>query len=77
MLQWISAIPLQIDAILQTKYFEPGCFITEGVHYHDDIGLPTKKCLKRSAIPSLLPLPIHKSGKPSTPPPRQAAQKRQ
>ena len=53
--------------------------MTEGSRYRDEVGIPAKKRLKPDAVPTIFPLSIHGggTGRPRTPPPRLAAQKRQ
>lgn len=83
--KWIRAVKRQrsnwdgpsAHSMLCSKHFEPQCFVTEGVRYRDAIGLPTKKRLKPDAIPTLFPCSIHSTGRPTTPPPRRVAEKRQ
>lgn len=64
-------------SLLCSKHFEADCFVTEGSRYRDEVGLPTKKRLKPDAVPTIFPRPIHGDGRPATPPPRLAAEKRQ
>ena len=64
-------------SLLCSKHFEADCFVTEGSRYRDEVGLPTKKRLKPDAVLTIFPHPIHGDGKPATPPPRLAAEKRQ
>ena len=64
-------------SILCSKHFEADCFVTVGVRYRDSIGLPTNKCLKTGAVSTIFPSAIHGTGRSSSPPPRQAAEKRQ
>ena len=63
--------------MLCSEYFEADCFVTEGVWYHDSIGLPTKKRLKAGTIPTIFPSTIHGAGRSSSPPSRRAAEKQQ
>ena len=83
--KWIRAVKRQrsnwegpsAHSMLCSKHFEPDSFATEGVRYRDAIGLPTKKRLKPEAIPTIFPCSIHSGERPTTPPPRLAAEKRQ
>ena len=83
--KWIRAVKRQRSnwdgpskySLLCSKHFEPDCFVTEGSRYRDEVGIPTKKRLKPDAVPTIFPRSIHGGGRPRTPPPRLAAQKRQ
>ena len=83
--KWIRAVQRQRShwdgpskySMLCSKHFHPDCFVTEGARYRDAMGLPTKKRLKSDAIPTIFPSSIHSGDRPSTPPPRPAAEKRQ
>ena len=44
-------------SFLCSKHFEPDCFITEGVRFRDAVGIPAKKRLKPTAIPTIFPKP--------------------
>jgi len=45
--------------VLCSKHFEPECFISDGVHYSDVMGIPAKKRLKPDAIPMIFDRPTH------------------
>ena len=83
--KWIQGIKRQrsnwegpsVHSLLCSKHVEPNSFASKGVHYRDAIGLPTKKCLKPDAIPTIFPCSIHSGKRPTTPPSGLAAEKRQ
>ena len=84
--KWVRAIKRQrsnrdgptAGSLLCSKHFEPHCFITEGVCYCEDIGIPAKKWLKPDAVPTIFPRSIHAGrSRPGTPPHRPAFVKRQ
>ena len=64
--KWIRAIKRQrsywdgpsSSSQLCSKHFEDHCFITEGVHYHESMGVPALKQLKPDAVQTLLPRSI-------------------
>ena len=58
------------------KNFEPHSFITEGVAYHDAVGIPTKKQLKPNAIPTIFPKPDGGNSQQTTPLQRPASERR-
>jgi len=41
------------DSQLCSKHFQEDCFITEEVRFHEEIGIPTVKCLKPDTIPTI------------------------
>ena len=59
--RWISAVKRQrskwdgpsTDSQLCSKHFEADCFITEGVRFREEMGIPTVKRLKPDAVPTL------------------------
>ena len=42
------------DSQLCSRHFKDDCFITEGVHFRDEMGIPTVKRLKPDAVPTVL-----------------------
>ena len=83
--KWIRAVKRQRkdwegpspSSLLYSKHFEPGCFVTEGSHYRDKYGIPSKKRLKSDAVPTKFPKPTHGSKPAAAPPSRPAAEKQQ
>ena len=59
--RWISAVKRQrsnwdgpsTDSQLYFKHFEDDCFVTEGVRFCDEMGIPTVKRLKPDAVPTI------------------------
>ena len=59
--RWVNAVKQQqswwngpsVDSQLCFRYFEDNCFIKEGVHFRDEIGIPTVKSLKPDAVPTI------------------------
>ena len=59
--KWIRAVKEQRSnwkgpspySLLCSKHFTEDCFITEGVRFRDDLGMPTAKRLKPDAVPTL------------------------
>ena len=57
--RWVNAVKqqrsnwngLSADSQLCFKHFEDDCFITEGFHFRDEVGISTVKCLKPDAVP--------------------------
>ena len=83
--KWTRAVKLQragwkgptAASFLCSKHFEPDCFITEGVHYCDAVGIPAKKRLKPNAIPTIFPKASDGgSSQPTTAPQRPASERR-
>ena len=77
--KWTRAVKLQqagwkgptAASFLCSKHFEYNCFVTEGVHYHDAVGIPAKKRLKPNAIPTIfLKASDSGSSQPTTAPQR-------
>ena len=54
------------SSVLWSKHFEQDCFIVEGICYHENMGIPTKKRHKPNAIPIKFTRPTHgESGRPT------------
>ena len=61
--KWVRAVKRQrsnwdgptAGSLLCSKHFEPHCFVTEGVRYCEDVGIPAKKRLKLDAVPTIFP----------------------
>ena len=59
--RWISALKRQQsnwdgpskDSQLCSKHFEEDCFITDGVCFREEMGMPTVKRLKADAVPTI------------------------
>ena len=59
--RWVSAVKRQrsnrngpsADSQLCSKHFTEDCFITEGVRFRDEMGIPTLKRLKPDAVPTV------------------------
>ena len=59
--RWVSAVKRQRsnwdgpskDSQLCSKHFEEGCFITDGVRFREEMGIPTVKRLKPDAVPTI------------------------
>ena len=59
--RWISAVKRQQsnwegptkDSQLCSKHFEEDCFITDGVRFREEMGIPTVKRLKPDAVPTI------------------------
>ena len=59
--KWIKAIKQQRSnwdgpsphSLLCSKHFTENCFVTEGVRFRDEMGMPTAKCLKPDAVPTI------------------------
>ena len=56
--KWTSAVKRQkvnwggplSSSLLCSKHFKEECFVTEGVRYHDELGVPAQKRLKPDAV---------------------------
>jgi len=65
--RWVSAVKWQqsnwdgpsSDSQLCSKHFREDCFITEGVQFHEEMGIPKVKCLKPDAIPTIFPRSVN------------------
>ena len=63
--KWIKAVKQQRSnwdgpsphSLLCSKHFTDDCFVTEGVCFRDEMGMPTAKRLKPNAVPTNLPGP--------------------
>ena len=61
--RWISAVKRQRSnwngpsscSLLCSKHFKEDCFVTEGVRYREDFGVPALKRLKADAVPTIFP----------------------
>ena len=59
--RWVSAVKRQqsnwngpsADSQLCSKHFTQDCFVTEGVRFRDEMGIPTLKRLKPDAVPTI------------------------
>ena len=60
-LKWTSAVKRQrvnwggpsSSSLLCSKHFKEDCFVTEGVRYHDELGVLAQKRLKPDAVPTI------------------------
>ena len=65
--RWISAVKRQRSnwsgpsscSLLCSKHFKEDCFVTEGIRYRDDFGVPALKRLKADAVPTIFPRSSH------------------
>ena len=65
--RWISAVKRQRSSwsspsscsLLCSKHFKEDCFVTEGVRYRDDFGVPALRRLKAGAVPTIFPRSSH------------------
>ena len=46
-------------SLLCSLHFMDNCFITEGVQFRDELGMPTAKWLKTDAVPTIFARSIH------------------
>ena len=59
--KWIKAVKQQrsswdgpsAHSLLCSKHFTDDCFLTGGVHFCDEMGMPTAKRLKADAVPTI------------------------
>ena len=59
--KWTSAVKRQrakwdgpsSSSFLCSRHFNKGCFVTEGVKYHNEMGIPALKRLKPDAVPTI------------------------
>ena len=59
--KWIKAVKQHrsswdgpsAHSLLCSKHFTDDCFLTEGVHFRDKMGMPTAKRLKPDAVPTI------------------------
>ena len=59
--RWVNAVKRQrsnwngpsADSQQCSRHFEDDCFITEGVRFRDEMGIPTVKRLKPDAVPTV------------------------
>lgn len=59
--KWITTVKRQqsnwdgpsTDSQLCSKYFTEDCFITEGIRFREEMGIPTLKPLKPDAVPMI------------------------
>ena len=59
--KWTSAVKRQrvnwggpsSSSLLCSKHFKEDCFVTEGVRYRDELGVPAQKRLKPDAVPTI------------------------
>ena len=59
--KWIKAVKQQRSnwdspsphSLLCSKHFTDDCFVTEGVRFRDEMGMPTAKRLKPDAVPTI------------------------
>ena len=59
--RWVSAVKRQrsnwngplADSQLCSKHFMEDCFVTEGIRFCDEMGIPTLKRLKSDAVPTI------------------------
>ena len=60
--KWIKAVKQQRSnwdgpsphSLLCSRHFAEDCFVTEGVHFCDEMGMPTAKGLKPDAMPTII-----------------------
>ena len=60
--KWIKAVKQQRSnwdgpsphSLLCSRHFAEDCFVTEGVRFRDEMGMPTAKRLKPDAVPTIL-----------------------
>ena len=86
--RWISAIKWQRSnwsgpsscSLLCSKHFKEDCFVTEGIRYRDDFGVPALKRLKADAVPTIFPRSSHRlddNSSSSTPSGRPLSERRE
>ena len=59
--KWIKAVKQRRSnwdgpsphSLLCSRYFAEDCFVTEGVRFRDEMGMPTAKRLKPDAVPTI------------------------
>ena len=59
--KWTSAVKRQrvnsaspsTSCLLCSKHFKEDCFVTEGVRYRDELGVPAQNHLKPDAVPTI------------------------
>ena len=64
--KWIKAVKQQRSnwdgpsphSLLCSRHFAEDCFVTEDVHFRDEMGMPTAKRLKPDAVPTIFPRSI-------------------
>ena len=64
--KWIKAVKQQRSnwdgpsphSLLCSRHFAEDCFVTEGVRFRDEMGMPTAKRLKPDAVPTIFPRSI-------------------
>ena len=51
--QWVNWGGPSSSSLLCSKHFKEDCFVTEGVRYCDELGVPAQKRLKPDVVPTI------------------------
>ena len=62
-------------SFLCCKHFEPNCFVTEGIRYHNTVEIPAKKWLKLNSTPTIFPKSTDGNSQSTTPSQRPASKR--